>query len=275
MKMRFALMLTALLPLMVACKAQDGSTDVAPATTTEATPATPAPETSDASGQADPAAAAGEQSQATPADPTAAAPASTPAPAPAAPQGPAPVEGEDYLTIAGGVPFSPAAGKIEVVEIFGYTCPACFRFQAILAPWKARLPADVNFIYMPGAFGGPGDEFARGFYASQTLGVFDKVHEPMYAAVHVERKLRGQSADDIAAVYGGLGVDAAQMKAAMGSFGVNAQVARARQFAQRSQITGTPSLIVHGKYLIKGKSFEDMLRIADHLIARERAALGG
>ena len=274
MKMRFALMLTALLPLMVACKAQDGSTDVAPATTTEAAPTTPAPAASD-DGQSTPTAAAGEQGQTTPSDPTAAAPASTPAPAPAAPQGPAPVEGEDYLTIAGGVPFSPAAGKVEVVEIFGYTCPACFRFQAILAPWKARLPADVNFIYMPGAFGGPGDEFARGFYASQTLGVFDKVHEPMYAAVHVERKLRGQSADDIAAVYGGLGVDAAQMKAAMGSFGVNAQVARARQFAQRSQITGTPSLIVHGKYLIKGKSFEDMLRIADHLIARERAALGG
>lgn len=272
MKMRFALLLTALLPLMVACKAQDGSADVAPATTTEAAPTTPA--ASD-DGQTTPAAAAGEQGQATPADPAATAPASTPAPAPAAPQGPAPVEGEDYLTIAGGVPFSPAAGKIEVVEIFGYTCPACFRFQAILAPWKARQPADVNVIYMPAAFGGPGDEFARGFYASQTLGVFDKVHEPMYAAVHVERKLRGQSADDIAAVYGGLGVDAAQMKAAMGSFGVNAQVARARQFAQRSQITGTPSLVVHGKYLVKGKSFEDMLRIADHLIARERAALGG
>lgn len=261
MKMRFALMLTALLPLMVACKAQDGSADVAPAT--ETATATQAPATTT------------EPQAATPAEAAADAEAAPAAVAPSAPQGPAPVEGEDYLTITGGVPFSPVAGKVEVVEIFGYTCPACFRFQAILAPWKARLPADVNFIYMPGAFGGPGDEFARGFYASQTLGVFDKVHEPMYAAVHVERKLRGQSADDIAAVYAGFGVDATQMKNAMASFGVNAQVARARQFAQRSQITGTPSLVVHGKYLVKGKSFEDMLRITDHLIASERAAMGG
>lgn len=271
MKMRFALILAALLPMMVACKAQDGSADVAPATTTtEAAPAADAPATTP-EGQPAPATPAAPAADATTAP--AAAPAA--APAPVAPQGPAPVEGEDYTTITGGVPFSPAAGKIEVVEIFGYTCPACFRFQAILAPWKSRLPADVNFIYMPAAFGGPGDEFARGFYASQTLGAFDKVHEPMYAAVHVERKLRGQSADDIAAVYGELGLDAAQVKTAMASFGVNAQVARARQFAQRSQITGTPSLIVHGKYLVKGKSFEDMLRVADHLIARERAALGG
>ena len=43
MKMRFALMLTALLPLMVACKAQDGSADVAPAT--EPATATQAPAT--------------------------------------------------------------------------------------------------------------------------------------------------------------------------------------------------------------------------------------
>ena len=270
MKMRYALILAALLPLMVACKAQDGTADVTPATSTEAAPAAEAPAAAEGAAQAE---------GATPATDTApaadAAAATTPAPAPVAPQGPAPVEGEDFLTISGGVPFSPVAGKVEVVEIFAYTCPACFRFQSILAPWKARLPADVNFIYMPAAFGGPGDEFARGFYASQTLGAFDKVHEPMYAAVQVERKLRGQSADDIAAVYGELGLDAAQFKTAMASFGVNAQVARARQFAQRSQITGTPSLIVHGKYLVKGKSFEDMLRIADHLIARERAALGG
>jgi thiol:disulfide interchange protein DsbA len=33
-------------------------------------------------------------------------------------------------------------------------------------------------------------------------------------------------------------------------------------------------VIVNGKYLVKGKSFPDMLRIADHLIARERAAKG-
>ncbi|MGE8281788.1 MAG: thiol:disulfide interchange protein DsbA/DsbL, partial [Stenotrophomonas sp.] len=58
----------------------------------------------------------------------------------------------------------------------------------------------------------------------------------------------------------------------MGSFAVAAKVNRAKQFAQRSKISGTPSLIVNGKYLVKGKSYDDMLRIADHLIARERAA---
>ena len=273
MKMRFALMLTALLPLMVACKAQDGSADVvAPAAQTTTAPAAQTAPADAVPATTDTAAPEAGQEPAPAAEP-ASQPAPAPAPAaPAALQGPAPVEGSDYQLISGGVPFAPVAGKVEVVELFAYTCPACFRFQAILAPWKARLPADVNFIYMPAAFGGPGDEFARGFYAAQTLGVFEQTHEPVYAAIQVQRKLRGQSTQDIAALYGELGVDADKMAATMTSFGVNAQVARARQFAQRSQISGTPSLIIHGKYLVKGKSFEDMLRIAEHLIARERAA---
>jgi thiol:disulfide interchange protein DsbA len=43
----------------------------------------------------------------------------------------------------------------------------------------------------------------------------------------------------------------------------------------RSKVEGTPTLIVNGKYLVKGRSWDDMLRIADHLIAKERAAQSG
>lgn len=274
MKMRFALLLSLVLPLMVACKAQDGTADVqpaagteAPAATTDAAGAVDATDSTatDGSGQA----AAGEgQAAAAP------APAANTNP-PAVPQGPAPVEGTDFVLIDGGVPYAPVAGKIEVVEIFGYVCPACFRFQSILAPWKARLPADVEFIYLPASFGGTWDDYARAYFAAKTLGVQEATHEPLYAAIHIEGKLKGErgrdSVEDIAAFYAAHGVDAKRFTDTMASFGVNAQAARAKQFAMRSKITGTPSLIINGKYLVKGKSFEDMLRIADHLIARERA----
>ncbi|QGJ67519.1 hypothetical protein FDU21_09555 [Xanthomonas oryzae pv. oryzae] len=43
MKTRFALTLMALLPILVACKAQDGSSDTAPAATTSAAGTAPAP----------------------------------------------------------------------------------------------------------------------------------------------------------------------------------------------------------------------------------------
>ena len=49
----------------------------------------------------------------------------------------------------------------------------------------------------------------------------------------------------------------------------------AKNFAQRAGVEGTPTLIVNGKYKVTGTSFEDMLRIASGLIAKERAAAGG
>ncbi len=264
MKIRFALALTALLPLMVACKAQDGTADTTAPATTPAAQTTP--EAAPAATEAAPA------SEAAPSD----AAANTPVPAPARPVGPEPVAGTDYVAIEGGQPFQPATGKVEVTEIFGYVCPACARFQPLVNSWKAGLPADVNFVYVPAAFGSMWDNYARAFYAAETLGVQEKTHDALYSAIHIEQTLKGErgmdTPEDIANFYAKYGVQPKTFTDTMASFSVAAKVNRAKQFAQRSKISGTPSLIVNGKYLVKGKSYEDMLRIADHLIARERAA---
>ncbi len=275
MKTRFALMLMALLPILAACKAQDGTANTATPTEPAAPTSAPAAETAPAPTEAAPA-ASGETAAAE----TAAAEATTPAPPPASsqPTGPAPVEGTDYVVIANGKPFQPATGKIEVAEVFGFVCPACAAFQPLIGPWKAGLPSDVNFVYVPAMFGGTWDDYAKAFYAAQALNLEDKTHEALYKAIHVDQALKGErgrdSVQDIAAFYAKHGADAKQFEAAMSSFAVSAKTSAAKQFAQRSQITGTPSVIVNGKYLVKGKSFPDMLRIADHLIARERAAKG-
>ncbi len=272
MKTRLTLTLLALLPVLAACKADDGSANVtAPAATTPA--ATEAAPAAEAEAAAAAPAAGSEQAagteQAAGSEPAA---ASTPMRL----TGPEPVAGTDYVEITNGQPFQPVAGKVEVVEIFGYVCPACAAFQPLVGPWKAGLPGDVNFIYVPAMFGGTWDDYARAFYAAQTLGVQEKTHEPLYAAIHAEQSLKGErghdSVDDIAAFYAKHGVDAKQFTSTMSSFAVNAKTNAAKQFAQRSQITGTPSLIIDGKYLVKGKTFQDQLRIADHLIARERAS---
>ena len=271
MKIRYALALAALLPILAACKADDGTanTSAAPAEPTT-TPASTEPAAAPATDNAGATPAAEGEKAAE------AAPAAAPAPTTTALTGPAPVAGEDYQEIPNGQPFQPVAGKVEVVEIFGYVCPACAAFQPLVGPWKAGLPGDVNFVYVPAMFGGTWDDYARAFYAAQTLGVQEKTHEALYAAIHAQKSLKGErgrdSVEDIAKFYAGYGVDPKQFAATMGSFAVNAKTNSAKQFAQRSQISGTPSIIVNGKYLVKGKSFPDMLRIADHLIARERGA---
>ena len=119
------------------------------------------------------------------------------------------------------------------------------------------------------------DRFPRAFYASEAMGTLAKTHSATFNAIHLERKLRQNAdADSIVAFYSGLGIDAARLRSTMQSFAVNANLGRARQFATRSGVDSTPTIIVNGKYrVIGGRSLEDVLRIADHLIARERATL--
>ena len=72
----------------------------------------------------------------------------------------APVEGRDYEVIAAPGPFAPLAGKIEVVEVFGYPCIHCAHFEPVLEAWTAKLPRDVRFTAVPAALSdmrvGPG-----------------------------------------------------------------------------------------------------------------------
>ncbi|HHW4683453.1 MAG TPA: thiol:disulfide interchange protein DsbA/DsbL, partial [Xylella sp.] len=219
-----------------------------------------------------------------PSEPPGAPAATTPVPPPVqrvevsrVPSGPEPVAGTDYIVIQDGQPFQPVAGKIEVAEVFGYICPACFQFEPHIQPWKAGLPSDVVFLGIPAVFGGPWDDYARAFYAAETLNLEQKTHGALYKAIHVDKTLKGElgrdTVQDIASFYAKFGVNPEQFANTMSSFGISAKVNRAKQFAKRSQVMGTPSLVINGKYLVKGRTYDDMLRIADHLIERERQAL--
>jgi len=189
--------------------------------------------------------------------------------------GPEPAEGTDYDVIANGQPFEPVAGKIEVVEVYSHACPACASFQPLVSAWKTKLPADVNFVYVPALFGGPYETYARAFYAAQALGVPEQAHDALYRAIYIDRQLRGNDTpQDIARFYRAYGADPTQFTETMGSFAVEGKLNRARQFAQTSGIQGTPTLIVAGKYRVTGaknSSRAEQLRIANALIAKERA----
>ena len=282
MNMRTLVVLPAMLALLLAaCGGKEPATDTAPAATTEA--AAPVADATVADEPAvDPAAQPAADGAATPAtDPAAAAtPDATPAATPVPSADPAPVAGltlgRDYEIIRGADSFEPLNGKIEVVEVFSYVCPACAMFQPLVNSWKPRLGADVRFTYVPAAFGPRWDPYARAFYAAESLGIADRTHDAVFKAIHVDRSLKGERGDDkpedIAKIYAAHGVDAKQFTSTMASFAVTAKVNRSRQFIERVNANSTPQLIVNGKYRVRGQSWDDMLRIADVLIAHERAA---
>lgn len=271
MNKRFALLLLALLPLMACNKQETPAPAAAPAAAETTAPANePVP--------ADEPAASGDAQASTPG-----ATAETPAPEAAAPSAPpaapaasgALTPGTDYVEIPNGQPYLPLNGKVEVVEVFGYVCPACAQFQPLVNSWEKKLPANVRFTYVPAAFGGPWITYAKAYYAAESLGMVERTHNDLFKAIHIDQTLKGErgqdSVADVAAFYGKYGVDAKQFASTMESFAVNAKLNKAKQWAIRSGLEGTPTIIVNGKYRVLGKTFPDMLRIADALIAQESA----
>ncbi len=186
------------------------------------------------------------------------------------------VEGKDYERIAKSGPFQPLAGKIEVVEVFGYTCPHCAHFEPQLEAWAAKLPADVRFTPVPAAFGGVWDAWALAYYAADEVGVAKRSHAAVFKALHEDGSLPMQnvSADELANFYTAYGVSADRYKQALRGDAVQKRVAEARAFAQRTQVPGTPAIIINGQYLVRGNSFEDQLRVASKLISEARARGG-
>jgi protein dithiol oxidoreductase (disulfide-forming) len=185
----------------------------------------------------------------------------------------APVAGKDYVEIPNGQPLEPAAGMVVVEEFFNYICPGCNAFEPVFAPWTQQLPSYVKLVHVPASFRPDFVQYARAYYAAEALGVVEKTHQAVYNAIHISHVIpaEGDRPDEakIAEFYSGFGVKASDFLAAMQSFGVNAKVRRADELMKRSRIPSTPSVVINGRYLVRGATNGDSLRIATYLIEQE------
>ena len=96
------------------------------------------------------------------------------------------VEGK-FQRVVPNQPTETPQGIIEVVDIFGYRCPHCFSFLPVLERFENEVPDDVQVRHMPVIFRDSWEAPARAFYTAKLLGVLDRVHRPIFEALHVVR----------------------------------------------------------------------------------------
>lgn len=184
-------------------------------------------------------------------------------------------EGVHYAVVDTPQPTNVPAGKVEVMEVFSYACPACAMFQPTINKWRATMPANVVFTPLAAAWNPNWEMVARAYYASEAMGIKDRTHEAFFKAIHVDRIPLG-SLDDIAKWYATTGgVKQADFLQAMKSTGVNAKIARAKQLVPRLGVAATPTMVVAGKYRVlndKVTSPDQIFEIVNFLVAREAAA---
>ncbi len=168
-----------------------------------------------------------------------------------------------------------APGKIEVVEVFSYGCPACFSFDTPLSAWLAQLPDDVAFRRMPAMVRQDWVVFAQAFYSAELLGVSERVHTPLFEAVHL-RRLDMHDPNMLATVFrDAAGVDQDEFLKVFESFGVRSKTLQADAQGRMYRVTGVPTMIVDGKYRVYGGMLQGTnirpLTVVDYLIDKCRA----
>jgi thiol:disulfide interchange protein DsbA len=179
-------------------------------------------------------------------------------------------EGIDYTRLATPQP-TETGDKIEVLEVFMYSCPHCFHLEPTIDEWLKTKPEYVEFRRMPAIFGAKVVPHARAFYAAELIGVQEQIHEPLFRALHVQKQKLWDE-DALVRFAEQQGVDGEEFRSAYNSFFVNMKVRRAEEMGKRFGIDGVPAFIVNGKYRTSPSqtgSREAMVQVIDHLIGVE------
>jgi len=127
--------------------------------------------------------------------------------------------------------------------------------------------------------------FQRVYYTAVALGLMPKMHEAIFSGVWTSNELAvvdagGQklrspqpTIEDAAKfVAKKAGIKPEQFVATAKSFSVDANCRRADQLVKAYKITGTPSIVVNGRYLVNlgsTKSESELIELVNWLVAKE------
>lgn len=167
--------------------------------------------------------------------------------------------------------------RVEVREFFWYGCPHCFQLESVLADWKKKMPAGVNFVRMPPALNDAWIPHAHAYYIAESIGKVDEVSEALFDTLHVKKE-RIMTEDQLATFFTRFGMSEDDFRKLYNSFAIRTKVRMAKTTAVSYKLTGVPAIVVNGKYLVEissAKSYPRMMEIVNFLVAKEKAATGG
>jgi len=196
-------------------------------------------------------------------------------------------EGTHYVRLAPPQQTTVPAGKVEVMEVFSYACPACNAFQPTMEKLRHALPPNAQLTFLPAAFN-PAEDwpmFQRAFFAAQALGIAERTHQAMFDAVWKTGELEVvtpgsnrlkdplPSIADAARFYARVaGVDPQKFLAMANSFGVDSKIRAADAQILAMHVESTPTLIVNGKYRVIRDTLQgndQVIELVKYLVARE------
>ncbi len=196
-------------------------------------------------------------------------------------------EGTNYAVISPAQKTHVAKGKIEVMEVFSYGCPACNNFQPAITDLEHSLPPNAQMVFLPASFI-PSEDWVmlqRAYFTAQTLGIAARTHQQMFDAIWqtgelqtidpVTHSLRKPlpSIEDAANFYQHqTGIKPEVFLATAKSDAVTLKMRDADAQITAMQVPGTPCIVVNGKYRVIMDSLQtqdDLNSVVRYLLAKD------
>jgi len=178
------------------------------------------------------------------------------------------LEGKDYGILAKEYD-TKRPDKVVVYEFFGYTCPHCFHFEPFIEPWSKSKPAYVEFVKVPLNFHPSWSIYQQAYLTAESMGIAEQTHSALFKALHDKNK-RFSSLGELAQWYADeTGVDKDEFISTGDSFIIDANQRKSDGLGFQMKITGTPTVIVDGKYrILPKKDRQEEIKVLNFLIAK-------
>jgi thiol:disulfide interchange protein DsbA len=186
-------------------------------------------------------------------------------------------EGEHYTRMIPTQPTVGGADKIEVAEVFMYSCPHCYDLESFINGWAENKDPNVRLVRIPAIFNQLALMHAQLYYTEYYLAVSGKLkdqlafREMVFEEFH-RRGNRLTSEDAIRRLFVRVGVSEEDFNRTWGSFEVNQALRVAQDLGRRYGIASVPMIVVNGKYrtdMGSAGSYPKLIEVIDELTARE------
>ncbi|MCY4051322.1 MAG: thiol:disulfide interchange protein DsbA/DsbL [Gammaproteobacteria bacterium] len=163
--------------------------------------------------------------------------------------------------------------KIEVLEVFWYECPHCYRLHPVINEWLKNKPETAEYVPMPVYFNPERNEFsARAFYTFEVLDKLDPLHSMMFHAIHDERRSL-RTKENLATWAEEFGVSGQDIINTFDSFAIDSKINFSKVMTRQYGITGVPTIIIDGRYMTSvshAGNHENLIDVMNFLIEKAR-----
>jgi len=160
----------------------------------------------------------------------------------------------------------------ELREYFSYYCPTCRAYEPYLSEFEKILPDGAKFKKTHVDFMAhttPEIQFmlSKALIIAEKTSVAKKFSPAVFKYLQIDRE-KFDSEKDIRNIFVENGGDGAKFDKGMKSFSIISEAKRNKKIqdklSQARHLTGVPTMVINGKYVINSKSLDDKNFFADY-----------